>query len=139
MAQISKSAATLRISGDDLIPSEITNILGCKPTFEQIKDQEIVGKNTGHKHIALTGMWRLQAKKYKPENLDLQINEIFEQLSKDLNKWKTLSSKYDLDLFCGIFMEKEMEGMEVSVNSLKTLSERGIRLGLDIYGPDEKA
>jgi hypothetical protein len=139
MAQISKSAATLRISGDNLIPSEITSILGCKPSFEQIKGQEIVGKNTGHKRIALTGMWRLQAKKYEPENLDLQISEIFEQLSKDINKWEILSSKYDMDLFCGIFMEKEMEGMDVSVTSLKTLSERGIRLGLDIYGPDDKA
>jgi hypothetical protein len=34
-------------------------------------------------------------------------------------------------------MQEEMEGMEVSPASLKILGERGVTLGLDIYGPDE--
>ncbi len=139
MAQVSKSAATLRVMGDQLIPSEITNILGCNPTFEQTKGQEIVNNKTGNKRVAISGMWRLETKRHEPENLDKQISEIFSQLTTDLEKWKLLNEKYDTDLFCGIFMKEDMEGMEISPESLKILAERGITLGLDIYRPDENA
>ena len=50
MAQISRTVAGLRIGGDDLIPSEITSLLGCEPSSEQTKGEVIVRK--GHKRIA---------------------------------------------------------------------------------------
>ena len=84
-------------------------------------------------------MWRLETKRYEPENLDKQISEIFSQLTPDLKIWKSLNEKFDIDLLCGIFMKEEMEGMELSPKSLQALGERGITLGLDVYGPDENA
>ena len=139
MAQISKSAASLRVMGDQLIPSEVTSALGCNPSFEQTKGQEIINAKTGNKRVAISSMWRLETKRHEPENLDSQISEIFNQLTSDLNKWKSLNEKYDIDLFCGIFMKEEMEGMEISPASLKILGDRGVTLGLDIYGPDDNA
>ena len=139
MAQISKSAASLRIMGDELAPSDVTKILGCAPSFEQTKGQEIVNAKTGNKRLAISGMWRLDTNRCEPENLDAQISKIFNQLTNDLTKWKSLNDRYDIDLFCGIFMKEEMEGMEVSPVTLKILGERGVTLGLEIYCPDENA
>ena len=51
--------------------------------------------------------------------------------------WNELASKYDIDLFCGLFMEKGNEGMEISPKTLQALGERNILLGLDIYDPAE--
>jgi len=137
MAHISKSAATLRIMGDDLVPAEITNLLGANPTFEHSKGQVFTSKSSGNKRTTKTGMWRLQAKDAKPENLDVQIEEIFNQLSSDLELWESLKEKYSIDFFCGIFMRSSNEGMEITPMSLRLLGERGVKLGLDIYGPDE--
>lgn len=137
MARISESVVSLRIMGDRLIPSVITSVLGGVASFEQTKGQEIVSNNSDGKRMAQTGMWCLEAKNTSPENLDMQIAEIFSQLTTDLDKWKILNKKYRIDLFCGLFMKEDNEGLEMSPASLKLLSERGVVLGLDIYGSTE--
>ena len=137
MAQINRSYATLRISGEDLVPSDVSKLLGYEASLVQIKGQVFVGKHTGRERIAKSGMWRIQATNCEPEDLDFQISEILEKLSPDLAVWTALSKKYDIDLFCGLFMEVSNEGMEISTRSLSLLAGRGIRLGLDIYGPDD--
>lgn len=137
MAQINKSYASLRISGDDLIPTEISTLLGYEASLVQVKGQVFVGKNTGRERIAKSGMWRVKATDSEPENLDLQISEILDKLSSDLNVWKSLTERFDIDLFCGLFMEVSNEGMEITAHSLSLLAERGIMLGLDIYAPDD--
>ena len=135
MACIHHSAATLRIIGDDLIPAEITEALGASPTHVQTKGEKIVGNNTGKDRTARSGMWRLVVSDREPEDLDGQIREILGQLTEDLDVWKSIGSRYKMDLFCGLFMECSNEGMELSPESLLALGSRGIKIGLDIYGP----
>jgi hypothetical protein len=138
MAQISQSDATLIIGGDDLIPVQITKLLGCEPDFSHAKNDEVKINNTGNTRIANTGMWQIRTKRLNPENLDAQISEIFNKLSPDMSIWKSLNNKYKINLFCGIFMKEGNEGMSISPVSLKILSDRGVRLDLDIYGPNEE-
>jgi hypothetical protein len=47
---------------------------------------------------------------------------------------RLLESKYRIDLFCGLFMEGTNEGLQISPETLHALGERGISLGLDMYG-----
>ena len=135
MACISRSVATLRIIGDDLIPDAISQLLGALPTHAQAKGDKIIGKKTGNVRIARFGMWRLRASDSEPENLDGQIHIIFNQLTDDLAVWESFVGRYKIDLFCGLFMECGNEGMELSPESLMTLGSRGIKIGLDVYGP----
>jgi hypothetical protein len=135
MACISRSVATLRIIGDDLVPNEITQLLGASPTHAQTKGDKIVGKKTGNVSIARTGMWRLRASHCEPEDLDGQIRFIFDQLTDDIAAWESIADRYRMDLFCGLFMECRNEGMELSPESLLALGSRGIKIGLDVYGP----
>ncbi len=137
MAQVQRSAATLRISGDDLQPAEITRLLGCEPSAAQTKGEQIIGRNTGSARIASTGMWRLVASKREPEDLDGQIAELLSKLTDDLNVWGSIAQTYQLDLFCGLFMGGSNEGLSISPESMAALGLRHIQLGLDIYGGDE--
>jgi hypothetical protein len=134
MAKLKTSLATLRIYGDDLIPSEVTSLLGVDASFEQVKGQVFIGKKTGQRTIAKIGMWKMYAEDREPGNLDEQISEIFNKLPKDQNIWKSLSNKYDIDLFCGLFMEESNEVITISSSSMKLLAERGVELILDLYG-----
>jgi hypothetical protein len=137
MAQLDRSVATLRISGDDLDPVKISALLGHAATKQQIKGEVFVGKVTGRSRIAKFGMWRLEAADAEPENLDEQISEILNKLTHDRNIWNELSMKYTMDLFCGLFMKTSNEGLSISAESLKALGARGIELSLDIYAPYE--
>jgi hypothetical protein len=132
MAQLSKSSATLRISGDDLVPDEVTRLLGTSPTHAQSKGEPIF-TNQGTSRIAKLGMWRLNATVRKPGDLDGQIQEILGQMTTDLSVWTDLHDRYEMDLFCGLIMDSSNEGIIISPVSLRELGSCGIELGLDIY------
>ena len=139
MAQIYKSVTTLRIIGDDLIPAEISTLLNCAPTRSQRKGEAIIGKRTGIERIARTGMWSFGGEDQQPENLDGQIKEILAKLTSDIKIWEMLAGAYRINLFCGLFMQGENEGLAISPNSLLALGTRGISLALDVYGPEHEA
>ncbi len=138
MTQLRKSAVTLRIMGDDLIPGEITKLLGASPTHSETKGDKIVGKKTGLVRIANTGMWRLCALDREPEDMDGQIHEILSQMTPDLAVWQSITKQYNADLFCGLFMRVGNEGLTISSESLAALGARGIEMGLDIYAGDDE-
>jgi hypothetical protein len=135
MAQMHKSVATLRIIGGDLVPAEVSRLLNCTPTTAQTKGDVIVGKS-GHQRTARTGMWSLRSEDKEPENLDGQVGEILGKLTGNIETWQTLVARFRVDLFCGLFMSGGNEGLSISPTSLLSLGQRGITLGLDVYGPE---
>jgi hypothetical protein len=135
MAQLHRSVATLRISGDDLDPEEITKTLGCAPTAGQRKGDVLIGGETGIARTAKFGMWRLEASDREPEDLDGQVAELLSCLTQSMDAWRSIAARYRMDLFCGFFMRETNEGLTVSPEALAALGERGIELGLDIYSP----
>lgn len=127
------SVVSFRIFGDDLVPSEITSLLGCEPTHACAKGDIRVGSKTGGKYIEKTGRWSLAAEDRRPEDIQAQILEVLNKLPEDPAVWVFLRSRYTVDLFCGVFMGSSNDGLEFSPELLGALSCRGISLGLDIY------
>ena len=130
---VNHSVATLRILGDDLLPDEISLLLGSSPTESYKKGDELLGRSTGTIRVVPTGRWSLSATRQEPEDLEVQIFELLDQLSSDLSVWQSISSRFKVDLFCGIFMGSRNEGLPLSSRALLALGKRGISLGLDIY------
>jgi hypothetical protein len=137
MAQVQRSVATLRISGNDLDPDQITRLLACAPTAVQRKGENIVGPNGQVGPIARRGMWRLRAVAREPEDLDGQIAELLSKTTADLESWKSIATKYKVGLFCGIFLRGSNEGLAITPQSLTALGLRQIALALDIYEGDK--
>lgn len=134
MAHLHKSLVTLRIMGDDLMPPEITRLLGAPPTHSKVKGEKRVGKRSGQETIARSGIWSLSSSARIPADINGQIHEILSQLTADIAVWKEVTKRYHADLFCGLFLSCSNEGLSVSAASLEALGVRGIELGLDIYG-----
>ena len=137
MVIISRTVACLRVIGDDLIPTDITGKLGYEPTRQMIKGEPFSWNANGKPRIAKSGMWRLEAKEREPGDLDSQVSEILGMLTSDLNIWQSLSGKFRMDIFCGVFMEASMEGIGLTADTMLALGQRGIEIDFDIYGPDE--
>jgi hypothetical protein len=137
MVTVARSVATLRIIGDALIPDEVTRLLGAAPSDSQTKGQELHGKS-GYVRLARFGAWRLHAPETSPADLDAQVRALLSPLPSDLAVWKELSTRFDIDVFCGWFMNRENEGIGISAETLRLLGERGIELSLDIYAGDEE-
>jgi hypothetical protein len=138
MAHLARSKASLRIFGDDLIPDEVSGLLHCFPSEAWIKGQ-VEHSRSGREIVRKSGAWFLRVAEAEPENLDAQVSELLSQLTNNLDVWATVTRKYEVDLFCGWFMNESNEGVSVSPHTLRLLGERGIELSLDIYGPEEKS
>ena len=133
MGPIQSSKATLRIFGDDVVPTEITRLLGSQPTTARAKGETWVGAKSGKEITAPTGNWRLEASAREPEDLDRQVQELLGKLTQDLEVWTALAQRFRVDLFCGLFMKSANEGAVLSSATLAALGNRGIMLSLDIY------
>ena len=138
MAHLARSKVSLRIFGDDLIPSEISHLLRCSPTEAWTKGQ-VDRSRSGREIVRKSGAWFLRVAETEPENIDAQVSELLFKMTSELDVWSTVTERYEVDLFCGWFMEDSNEGVSVSPHTLRMLGERGIELSLDIYGPDEKS
>ena len=136
MAHIHKSALSLRISGDSLVPAEITQMLGAAPTFSQSKGDETRGNKTGIVRIARSGMWLLSVDDQSPENLDGQLRELFDGLTDDFDVWRKISESGSPDLFCGLVMQGSNEGLTISASVMKMIADRGLEIGFDVYRGD---
>lgn len=53
--------------------------------------------------------------------------------------WERLTSSFEADIFCGLFLESMNEGLEISPQTLLAIGQRSFTLGFDIYGADDLA
>lgn len=134
MGKIRQSAASLRIFGDELQPTEISRMLKCEPTQARVKG-EVIKYRSGRERTITCGSWLLSAERAEPEDLDGQIKWSMAKMTNDLGVWQTLTSSYDVDMFCGAFMQSGNDGLSISAESMLALGARRVELELDIYSP----
>ena len=134
MPAVAKSVASLRIFGDELIPEEITERIGCEPTWSYRKG-DVDHLRSGKDIVRKTGMWLLEATATEPEDLNLQVKEVISRLTSNLDVWKALNREFEIDLYCGLFLESTNDGLSLSAETLAALGERGVELGLQVYAP----
>jgi hypothetical protein len=136
MGALHKSAASIGFYGDDLDPAKITAALGAEPTVGTRKGGRWKTKS-GVEKLALRGLWRVEAERCEPGDLDGQINDLLDGLSNDLTAWRSFSQRYRGRAFCGLFLASGNEGLTLRSETLARLGERGLLIDLDIYGLDE--
>jgi hypothetical protein len=139
MPFVSVTHAHLRFHGDDLDPDDLTARLGAPPELWARKGEVIQSTRSWPRRIvAKTGRWGIGVAPRKEGDLDGQIREQFGLLTSDLKVWRALAAEYEPHLFVSVFTEKYNEGLEVSADCLSILGERGVKLGLDIYGSSDQ-
>ena len=126
MAELARSAAGLRIFGEDLDPEEITRLLGKAPTRSRRRGRPWFAPNGQPLGISPIGAWHVSAPRVEPGDLDAQIAAILDGLPEDPALWRDLCARYKIDLFCGLFMDGGNEGLRLSPQTLAGLSSRGI-------------
>jgi hypothetical protein len=137
MSKLHHTMASLRFYGDDLIPDEVTKLLGEQPTKSELKGHVRIGVKTGRKITVKTGGWWLDAPVQNDGNLDKQVADLLQNLTPDLEIWGDLTKKFQADVFCGLFMQTGSDGLSMNPLTLHMLGERGLRLEMCIYDPSD--
>jgi len=138
MSQVHHSAACLRLFGDDVEPDEITHILRCAPTAAH-RTGEVIRYQSGRERVVKCENWLLNATKAEPEDINGQVRWLLSQVEPDPDAWKRLIQRFEVDIYCGLFMKGSSEGLSLAPDVLALLGERGIHLGFEIYSDIDDA
>ncbi|MBZ9675346.1 DUF4279 domain-containing protein [Mesorhizobium sp. ES1-1] len=133
MAEIARSSASLRFFGDDLDPDELTGLLAGHPSYAVRKGDFHTYRPNRATRTALKGLWRLSSAYQEGDQLDQQIVGILQTLTEDFAVWADLSRRFEVDMFCGVWLDEGNQGLALSPQTLQMLGERGIKLELNIY------
>jgi len=129
------SIAALRVFGDDLDPEGVSRLLAATPSSSYRKgDVEV--SSAGRRNVRRTGMWCLEASGGAHDSLQNQVSRILSGLASDLEIWRSLQQRFQIDMYCGFFMGESSEELEISAAVMGLLAERGILLAVCMYGPD---
>lgn len=131
---VDRTTVTLRIFGDDLNPAKVSCLLGCQPSTAYARGDALsIGR--GQERIARIGSWQLKSDEARGVDLAAQIEKLLSRVDGDLDVWKKLTQKYEVDLFCGLFVEDVARELWLSAEVLQTIADRRLSIGFDIYYP----
>jgi hypothetical protein len=136
MADLNRAVAELLLVGDDLVPDEVSALLGASPTRSFVRAEEVRQRRLPGP-VARFGLWSLKAPETQPADIDAQVNGLLGSLTNDLGIWRELADRFGSRLFCGWFMKSGNEGLQISARTLGLLADRNIEMDLDIYAGAE--
>ncbi len=127
-------SVSLRVSGDALDPTEITRLLGVQPKFAARKGDPV--NRGGRSMTQRSGIWTYQVMDRASPGwgLDDAIVALLDRLPADVALWEDLGRRFKIDLFCGLFMGSVNQGLVLRPSTLRLMADRGLTLGLDVYG-----
>lgn len=131
---VDSASVSLRIVGDEVDPAEISTLLGCEST-EAARTGDVLTLANGRTRAVRKGFWTLSSGRQATHVAD-QIESLLAKLTSDVTVWQSLADRFDVDLFCGLFMEASNRGIELPAHLLSALGERHLRVGFDIYAPE---
>ncbi len=122
---------SLGFYGDELNPEEISTLLGRPPTSSCFKG-DVVHKN-GRSRVERTGRWLIAVPEKPGESLEPQIEEVFRELSSDMEVWRSLAKRFKVRFVVSSWIRSWNRGLEISPNLLRKIADRQLSLGIDIY------
>jgi hypothetical protein len=132
MGLINRCKAALRFFGEDLIPEEMSRLLGHFPSKAWMKGYQYT-TSSGGTVLRKTGAWILDADPSETGDFDGQVSQLLAQVPIGTDVWLSLANQFEIDLYCGWFMQGTNEGVVISPKSLLLLGERNIALSVEIY------
>jgi Domain of unknown function (DUF4279) len=125
--------ASLRLYGDQLVPEEISRLLGTDPSDSAPKGLQTASPS-GKSRIASTGRWILQScDDVASANLEDHIAWLLDRLDKAGIEPDRLPGVGRADVFCYWSSASGHGGPELSPDVLARLARYRLPLGLDIY------
>jgi hypothetical protein len=128
--EVDECSIMLRFFGDTLEPESISALLGIQPTEWCRKDKL---RSSGQPGAWQTGYWLLDCER-TTDTADNQIKLLLEKdLPNDLAIWQSLSVNFSAEIKVHLSLARWARGTILSAATLQLLSDRGLRLQLDIY------
>jgi hypothetical protein len=78
-------------------------------------------------------VWLLDSDLPRSADANEQVRAVFTRVTSDPNVWRSITSRFDAELWCGVHLDGENREVWFQPDVLRQLAELGIKLGVDIY------
>jgi hypothetical protein len=131
------ASATLRVFGNTLDPSEITQLLGQVPTSSYLAGDPVSQRVTAKRKM---GMWRLESSLSRTEPLSRHVTALLARLPSDSTIWSKIHGRFSADIYCGVDVNVPNSGMSLTSEAIEALAVRKLSVEFDFYAlPKEDA
>lgn len=124
-------SVSLQFWSEDLIPDEVTYLLGINPTRSSKKGDVV--RSPTCEQIRKFGLWLYSVNKFPVGSLEAQINILFDKLTANIDVWRELSTRFEADLLFGLNLEQSSSVLNFSQQTLQRIRERSLSISLDLY------
>jgi hypothetical protein len=132
VAELAGAVASLRITGDDLVPAEVTALLGAEPSTSFTRGEPQHLSQRPRKF----GMWSLQSASTEPADVDAPIDEILTQLTTDMTVWTELAQRFKRRSVLRMVHEAGKRRRQPRTGKSRCARRRPHPLDLDLYAGD---
>ena len=130
---VDETNVTIAIYGEDLDPDDISQQLGCQPTFSHRQGERRSHGSPPYKQ----GAWFLEVKGNAPHGPEDLTKALLMRLPADETIWVELARKHDIQMRYGIHMDTWNRGFELSPKLVQRISKLHAKLSFDIYAVGE--
>ena len=131
---IDETSVSLCIYGEELVPEEVSEFLGCSPTHAHRKGDL---PKPSSRHPFKTGAWILKLRGEAPKDAEELTAALLDQLPETESLWAELASRYRVLLWYGLFMNAWNGGLEFSHKTVERIAKTHAEVGFDIYADHE--
>lgn len=135
---LQRASVTLLVNGDDLIPEELSAVLGVQPELGVCKGETFESRGRpGTSVTARTGMWHFGTGYREPPNIDEQITELLGSLPDGADFWIELTNRFSCCVTVGAWFTDDSwtGGLVLEPKALGMLAERRLAIDFDMYAP----
>ena len=129
------SCITLKISGENLDPEEVSRLLRPAPDpAHPEKERNAPGKEYPLADKKKRG-WRIRWLSTDTDewDVDVAIGDLMQALNSDIATWQSLSSQFRVELSIKLSMRTQNKGFCLSPGTMRYLGDRHIEAGFDVY------
>jgi hypothetical protein len=124
----------LAIYGEDLVPDEATELLGCKPTHSHLKGDKKGPRSPGFDR----GAWILEVRGEPPDTPDVLTRKLLMMVPVNPEIWKQLQERFEIQIRYGIHMSGWNKGFGLPRDLIDSMAVLGADVEFDIYAYVEK-
>jgi hypothetical protein len=130
---------SIEITADDLVPDEVTALLGVTPTQTQQKGKPWTTADGKKERIGKFGRWSLRLDPAEANELEVAESAVtlLNRVPADIAVWEALSCRATIRLSVGLGLESLHQGLSIDPGLLRRLADRRMALDLAIYAFDD--
>ncbi len=138
--EVERARIWLRVFGDDVDPSQITNLLG-RTAARACRKGDVILMRSGNTRIARSGSWIVDFDPPPEMTVDEAISALLSTMTDDESIWRQITSDFKVDLVCDVFVRGANQGLEIPPAVVQQIAKRNLRFGIDIFpqADDEQA